>query len=92
MMMPGGMPQGEGAPPAEDINKLVDLSGKLEKSACYARNESSNFPMENLFIGDTRLGCKSDADEQLILHYEFKEVVKVSTLFSDFVVRVLSTS
>lgn len=81
--MPGAMPQGEGAPPPEDKNKLVDLSGKLEKSACYARNESSQFPMENLFIGDTRLGCKSDTDEQLILHFEFKEVVKVS-VFGNF--------
>jgi hypothetical protein len=81
MMMPNGMAQGGGngsaPPPAEDHNKLIDLSPKLSKSECYARNESSQFPMENLFIGDTRLGCKSDADEQIILHFAFQENVKV---------------
>ena len=29
-------------------------------------------------IGDSRIGCKSDADEQLIIHFEFTEFVKVS--------------
>ena len=78
-MMSGGMPQGGGGAPAPpDDGKMVDLSAKIDKSECYARNESSRFPMENLFIGDTRLGCKSDADEQLILHVAFQEHVKVS--------------
>jgi hypothetical protein len=36
--------------------------------------------MTNLFIGDTRLGCKSDADEQLILHIAFQEFVKIKTI------------
>merc|ERR1712232_1153366 len=36
-------------------------------------------------IGDTRLGCKSDADEQLILHISFQEFVKVhSVKFTEF--------
>jgi len=82
-MMPGGIPQGGGggnaaAPP--DNGKMVDLSVKFDKSECYARNESSQYPMENLFIGDTRLGCKSDADEQLILHIAFQEFVKVYSI------------
>jgi hypothetical protein len=72
----GGMPEGP-AEPADD-GKMVELSGKIDKSECYARNEDSRFPMTNLFIGDTRLGCKSDADEQLILHIAFQEFVKVS--------------
>ena len=58
---------GSGAAAAEtaDDGKLVDLSSMIEKSECYAKNEASGYPMSNLFIGDSRLGCKSDADEQL---------------------------
>jgi len=62
------------------LPKAVDLTDKLEKTACYARNEHSRFPWTNLMIGDTRLGCKSDADEQLILHFEFQEFVKVHSI------------
>jgi len=61
-------------------NKLVDLTDKLDKSACYARNEDSRFTWTNLMIGDTRLGCKSDTDEQLILHFAFNEFVKVHSM------------
>jgi hypothetical protein len=60
-----------------DTGKMVDLSDKIDKSECYARNESAQFPMTNLFIGDSTLGCKSDADEQLIIHVAFSEFVKV---------------
>jgi hypothetical protein len=28
-------------------------------------------------VGDLRMGCKSDADEQLILHIGFQEFVKL---------------
>jgi PITH domain len=82
----GGMLGGEGAAaaaaasaaaPAADDGKMIDLRDKIEMSGCYARNESSAFPMTNLFVGDSRLGCKSDTDEQLILHIAFKEFVKV---------------
>ena len=75
--MPGGMPAGNSVAEPADDGKMVDLSPKIDKSNCYARNESSQFPMSNLFIGDTRLGCKSDADEQLIIHVAFNEFVKV---------------
>lgn len=82
-MMPGGMNPGgnqaAAAPPA-DNGKMVDLSLKFDKTESYARNESSQYPMENLFIGDTRLGCKSDTDEQLILHLAFQEFVKVYSI------------
>ena len=64
---------------ASDDGKMVDLTDKIEKSGCYARNEASGFPMSNLFIGDSRLGCKSDTDEQLIIHIEFQEFVKVTS-------------
>ena len=67
-------PQANGA---QDDGQMVDLSPLIEKSECYAKNAAAAFPMTNLFIGDTRLGCKSDADEQLILHVGFQEFVKV---------------
>ena len=66
------------APPADD-GKMVDLKDTIEMACCYARNEASGFPMSNLFMGDSRLGCKSDTDEQLIIHLAFHDFVKVST-------------
>lgn len=75
----GGMPGAAAAEPNDD-GKMLDLSGNIEKSACYARNEAAGYPMSNLFIGDSRLGCKSDADEQLILHIAFQEFVKVKSI------------
>lgn len=80
MVQPGGLriPPQQQAPPNE--NKLIELSSILDKTGCYARNVSSDYPMTNLFIGDSRLGCKSDTDEQLILHLEFREFVKVRSL------------
>lgn len=77
-----------GAPepsPAEDGNSLIDLSTILDKSACYARNENSGFPWGNLFIGDSRLGMQSDADEQLIIHLSFQEFVRVRLFCVEFV-------
>ena len=73
--MPAGPAGGaEAAPaPAEDGNKLIDLSEKLDKTMCYARNENKSYPWGNLFIGDSRLGMQSDADEQLIIHLSFQE-------------------
>lgn len=52
----------------------------IDKSESYAKNENPNFPMSNLFIGDTRLGCKSDSDEQILLHIAFPEFVKVRSI------------
>jgi len=76
-MPPGAAGQAAPKEPSDD-GKLIDLTKtKLDASECYARNEASGFPMTNLFIGDTRLGCKSDTDEQLILHVAFNEFVKV---------------
>ena len=61
--------------------QMVDLRDKIETASCYARNEATGFPMSNLFIGDSTLGCKSDADEQLILHIAFQEFVKVWRIY-----------
>lgn len=79
--LPTGAPAAEQAPaPAENGNKLIDLSETLDKSACYARNENAAYSWGNLFIGDSRLGLQSDADEQLIIHLEFREFVKVKSV------------
>lgn len=78
-MFPGGAAAAADSEPADD-GKMIDLISHIDKSECYARNEAAGFPMTNLFIGDTRLGCKSDADEQLIVHVAFQEFVKVSVV------------
>jgi len=71
------MGSGAAASDTADYSTLVDLASKFDKSKCYARNEASKYPMTNLFLGDSRLGCISDTDDQLIVHIEFQEVVKV---------------
>jgi len=67
-----------GATETAETFKMIPL--EIDKSECYAKNENPNYPMSNLFIGDTRLGCKSDADEQIILHVGFQEFVKVHSI------------
>lgn len=81
-MFPGGMPGGMPAAEPKDVDngKMMDLLDKIDKQDSYAKNEAASFPMTNLFIGDSRLGCKSDADEQLILHISFQEFVKVCSV------------
>mmetsp|Transcript_32114 Transcript_32114/g.36517 ORF Transcript_32114/g.36517 Transcript_32114/m.36517 type:complete len:191 (+) Transcript_32114:228-800(+) len=85
-MMNGGG-DGGGPPAAEkkDFGEMINLKNKIDNSECYAKGTHDGFPMTNLFIGDTRLGCKSDADEQLILHVAFQEFVKVHSIkFTEF--------
>jgi hypothetical protein len=78
------IPTSNGAPaaaepaPAKDGECLINLRDMLDKPMCYARNENAAYPLWNLFIGDSRLGMQSDADEQLIIHLAFQEFVKVS--------------
>ena len=72
-----GGQNGDGNVAATNTGQIIDLRDKIDSAACYARNEAPNFPMSNLFIGDSSLGCKSDTDEQLILHIAFHEFVKV---------------
>jgi len=79
-LFPNGAQTDAAAAKPHDNGAMVDLKDKIDKSECYARNVSSSFPMTNLFIGDTTLGCKSDADEQLILHVAFHEFVKVHSI------------
>ena len=78
----GAAPGGAAAEPApaKDGESLINLCDMLDKPMCYARNENTAYPLGNLFIGDSRLGMQSDADEQLIIHLAFQEFVKVSVV------------
>lgn len=80
----GGPPGPAAAAEPEEPVKMIELTAAdknlLEKSRCYARNEDSRYPWQNLLTGDTRIGCKSDADEQLIIHFEFTEFVKIHSV------------
>mmetsp|Transcript_2620 Transcript_2620/g.7256 ORF Transcript_2620/g.7256 Transcript_2620/m.7256 type:complete len:150 (-) Transcript_2620:1373-1822(-) len=85
--MMAGMNPGMAQPAADkDDGKLVNLSSAIDKADCFARNVAPGFPMTNLFIGDSRLGCKSDADEQLILHISFHDFVRVRRVVQHAVV------
>ena len=59
---------------------LVDLTDKLDERNCYARNEDSRFPWYNLLTDDLRCGCKSGSDEEIILHFEFRDMVKIRSM------------
>ena len=76
----GSNNDGPSSSSSSSSGQMVDLRDKIETASCYARNEAAGYPMSNLFIGDSQLGCKSDADEQLILHIAFQEFVKVRHL------------
>ncbi|ETV99464.1 hypothetical protein, variant 2 [Aphanomyces invadans] len=60
--------------------KFEDLSEHYNKSNCYCLNEDPSFGHGNLFIGDESLVLKSEADEQLLIHLEFKEAVKIHSI------------
>mmetsp|Transcript_18492 Transcript_18492/g.50503 ORF Transcript_18492/g.50503 Transcript_18492/m.50503 type:complete len:283 (+) Transcript_18492:175-1023(+) len=58
----------------------IDLNPHIDTQQSYAKNQAAGTPLSNLFIGDSTLGCKSDADEQLILHISFREFVKIKSI------------
>uniref|UniRef100_K3WS93 PITH domain-containing protein n=1 Tax=Globisporangium ultimum (strain ATCC 200006 / CBS 805.95 / DAOM BR144) TaxID=431595 RepID=K3WS93_GLOUD len=60
--------------------KFKDLTDSFSRSECYCLNENPSHPFGNLFIGDGTLQLKSDADEQLILHLEFQDAVKIHSI------------
>jgi hypothetical protein len=76
-MFPGAAGASAAPPEEKDDGKMIDLRDKIDSASSYAKNEAAGYPMSNLFIGDSRLGCKSDTDEQMIIHIEFQEFVKV---------------
>ncbi len=57
-----------------------DITNLVSKSECYCLNEEQPGSHNNLFVGDDRLGLKSDADEQLLLHVQFNEMVKLHSI------------
>ncbi|DAZ93579.1 TPA: hypothetical protein N0F65_009927 [Lagenidium giganteum] len=65
---------------APKTRAFKDLSDAIDRSGCYCLNENPKFPYTNLFIGDATLQLKSDADEQLIVHIEFQDAVKIHSL------------
>jgi PITH domain len=67
---------GGGDDELQNTNMIIDLRDKIDMKDCYGRNVANSYPMSNLFIGDSLLGCCSDTDEQMILHIAFQEFVK----------------
>ncbi|GBG28972.1 Thioredoxin-like protein 1 [Hondaea fermentalgiana] len=61
-------------------SQQVDLSSYVSKADSYALNVDSAFPMENLYNSDERSELRSDADDQLIVHFAFTEKVKLTGL------------
>ncbi|OQR95566.1 hypothetical protein THRCLA_07760 [Thraustotheca clavata] len=60
--------------------KFDDLLEQIDKANSYCLNEDASYGFGNLFIGDGSLLLKSEADEQLIIHLEFKEAVKIHSI------------
>lgn len=59
---------------------MTNLISNLDKKKCYCLNESPLNTFSNLFIGDHTLSLKSDADEQLLLHFELIQTCKLSSI------------
>jgi len=78
MMMPQGQAAAKAAAvPSQEIRDITDL---LNKAGCYCLNEDPGYKMQNLFMGDDRLQLRSEADEQLLLHLDFNETVKIHSI------------
>ena len=59
--------------------EVVDVSDLVFKPDCFCLNQSSDEPFENVLKPDASL-LKSDADEQLLMHFAFKEPVRLNGL------------
>ena len=59
---------------------MEDLSELIVKEACHCLNDSPGKPFSNVFIGDERLVCESDNDEQLLMTFEFRESVRLHSI------------
>jgi len=59
----------------------VSLNDVIEGSGCYCLNEKADKPWRNLLSGGgAALPLESDADEQLLLHFTFRQTVKLSSI------------
>ena len=56
--------------------KSIDLVEQIDRARSYALNAATDF--KNIFQPDERFVLASDADEQLILHIEFKQKVTLT--------------
>lgn len=56
--------------------KSIDLFEEIDRSKSYALNAATEFG--NLFQPDERFVLTSDADEQMIVHLEFKQKVTLT--------------
>ena len=61
-------------------NKAENITNLLAKSSCYCLNEDPRAPHSNLFVGDSTLALKSDADEQLILQLAFGQTCALKSI------------
>lgn len=73
-----GGPQAPAAP-APPSNEVVEINDLLDKTKCYCLNEKDG-SFGNLFIGMADLTLKSDADEQLLMQFAFKDTVRLHSL------------
>lgn len=61
----------------------VDITGEVNKKGVFALNEDRLKNHDNIFIGDRRLVCRSDADSQLLVHVPFNQSVRISAIRFD---------
>lgn len=58
-----------------------NITSLINKSKCFCLNEDANNSHVNLFSFDGSAKClESDCDEQLLLHLEFQQTVKLNAL------------
>ncbi len=58
--------------------KAVDLATFISKDGTHGLNIDPNHPFSNLDNNDSRFEVRSDADDQLLLHFQFSEKVRVT--------------
>lgn len=84
--LPGAAPAapapaaGAAAPAAAAGPIFGDLSGMYDKPKCFCLNQDDEFPLANLFNEDERFVLRSDCDEQLLIHIEFNQRVKLHSI------------
>lgn len=69
-----------GAGAAAAIAAVNDITDVVLRKDCYAQNASD---IAYTFVGDKRLACRSEADSEMILFYNFGETVKLTGLLLD---------
>eukprot|EP00621_Florenciella_sp_RCC1693_P013149 CAMPEP_0182552904 /NCGR_PEP_ID=MMETSP1323-20130603/49215_1 /TAXON_ID=236787 /ORGANISM="Florenciella parvula, Strain RCC1693" /LENGTH=183 /DNA_ID=CAMNT_0024764617 /DNA_START=15 /DNA_END=566 /DNA_ORIENTATION=+ len=79
LMNPRGAAAAQAAAPPTPVGD-IDLGDIIDKKQCFCLNEDPAHPHTNLFMGDERLFLQSDSDEQLLVHIQFNEVVKLSAI------------